>query len=157
MGQYPDGLRGPLIVHDPDSPYKDSYDEEVVLYLSDWYHTPMPDLIKQFMAVTNPTGAEPVPDTSLMNDTQNLTTMVQPDKTYLFRIINVGAFAAHYFWIEGHEMRIVEVDGVYTDEAKADQIYIAAAQRYSVLVTTKSDTKANFPYVASMDLVNLPR
>ena len=36
MGQYPDGLRGPLIVYDPADPYKGKYDEEVVLTVSDW-------------------------------------------------------------------------------------------------------------------------
>lgn len=37
MGQYPDGLRGPLIVHDPNDPYAGKYDEEIVLTVSDWY------------------------------------------------------------------------------------------------------------------------
>jgi iron transport multicopper oxidase len=36
MGQYPDGLRGPFIVHDPNDPYKGSYDEEHTLAVSDW-------------------------------------------------------------------------------------------------------------------------
>lgn len=58
-GQYPDGLRGPLIVHDPENPYADQFDEELVLTLSDWYHDEMPGLISSFLSVTNPTGAEP--------------------------------------------------------------------------------------------------
>lgn len=58
-GQYPDGLRGPLIVHDPENPYADLFDEELVLTLSDWYHEEMPVLTKQFLSVTNPSGAEP--------------------------------------------------------------------------------------------------
>ena len=58
-GQYPDGFRGPLIVHDPENPYADLYDEELVLTLSDWYHDQMPGLIAGFLSVTNPTGAEP--------------------------------------------------------------------------------------------------
>lgn len=36
MGQYPDGLRGSLIVHDPDDPFQDAYDEEYILTVSDW-------------------------------------------------------------------------------------------------------------------------
>jgi iron transport multicopper oxidase len=36
FGQYPDGLRGPLIVHDPMGPYEDEYDEEYILTISDW-------------------------------------------------------------------------------------------------------------------------
>ncbi|KAI9701198.1 MAG: hypothetical protein M1836_001867 [Candelina mexicana] len=150
-GQYPDGLRGALIVHDPDSPYKDQYDEEIVLTLSDWYHDQMPPLIARFMRYSNPTGAEPVPDAALMNDTQNLKVAVQPGKTYLFRIINMAAFAAQYFWFEGHSMRIVEVDGIYTEPAEADLIYITAAQRYSLLVTAKNDIGSNFAFVGSMD------
>ncbi|KAI9817548.1 MAG: hypothetical protein M1827_001160 [Pycnora praestabilis] len=150
-GQYPDGLRGPLIINDPDSPYNGQYDEELVLTLSDWYHAQMVPLIKQFISVTNPTGAEPVPDAALMNDTQNLSVAVQPGKTYLLRMVNMAAFAAQYFWIEGHTMRVVEVDGVYTEPAEADMIYLTAAQRYSVLVTTKNDTSSNFVFVGSMD------
>ncbi|KAL9130217.1 MAG: hypothetical protein Q9217_001562 [Psora testacea] len=150
-GQYPDGLRGALIINDPNTPYKGQYDEEIVLTLSDWYHDQIATLMKRFISVTNPTGAEPVPEAALMNDTQNLTTPVEPGKTYLFRIINMGAFAGQYLWFEGHTMRIVEVDGVYTEAAETDMIYLTAAQRYSVLIATKNDTLSNFAYVASMD------
>jgi iron transport multicopper oxidase len=150
-GQYPDGLRGPLIVHDPDNPFKDDYDQELVLTLSDWYHDLMPGLISSFLSVTNPTGAEPVPQSALMNDTQNLQIPVEPNKTYFIRIINMAAFAAQYFWIEGHSFEIVEVDGVYTDPMEADMIYMTAAQRYGILVTTKNSTDENFAIVGSMD------
>lgn len=154
-GQYPDGIRGPLIIHDPGNPYADDFDEELVLTLSDWYHDPIPNLLKSFISVTNPTGAEPVPDSALMNDTQNLQIKIQPGKTYMLRIVNMGAFAAQYFWIEGHKMRVIEVDGVYTKAAEADQLYITVAQRYSVLLTTKNDTSTNYAIVGSMDQVYL--
>ena len=144
-----------MIVHDPDSPYKGQYDEEIVLTVSDWYHDEIPKLMKSFISVTNPTGAEPVPDAALMNDTFNLTTPVEPGKTYMFRIINIGAFAGQYFWFEGHTMRIVEVDGIYTEAAEAELIYITPAQRYSVLVTTKNDTSTNYAFVGSMDEVSV--
>ncbi|RMZ75423.1 hypothetical protein DV738_g5496, partial [Chaetothyriales sp. CBS 135597] len=150
-GQYPDGLRGPLIIHDPDNPFADEIDEEIVLTLSDWYHDQMVPLIKKFMAVTNPTGAEPVPQSALMGETQNLTIPVEPGKTYFIRIINVAAFAAQYFWIEGHEMRVVEVDGIYHEPAVATQLYITASQRVGILLTTKDDASTNFAIVGSMD------
>ena len=154
LASYPDGLRGPLIINDPDSPYKGQYDEERVLTISDWYHDEMATLLKGFISVVNPTGAEPVPKAALFNDTQNLTTNVEPGKTYMFRIINIGGFAGQYLWFEGHTMQIVEVDGVYTKPAPADMIYLTAAQRYSVLITTKNDTSTNFAYSASMDQVS---
>ncbi|KAM0191378.1 hypothetical protein ACHAPC_002181 [Botrytis cinerea] len=150
-GQYPDGLRAPLIVTDPDFPYADEVDEEFVLSVSDWYHEEMQVWIPKFIGVANPTGAEPVPQAVLLNDTQNLTVSVQPGKTYLFRMVNIGAFAGQYIWFEGHNITIVEVDGVYTEKAEAEAIYIAAAQRYSFLLTTKNDSSTNFAFVTSMD------
>ncbi|KAM0815501.1 putative Cupredoxin [Seiridium cardinale] len=150
-GQYPDGLRGPLIIHDPDSPFLDRYDEEVVLTVSDWYHDLMTDLLPGFISKSNPTGAEPVPNNALFNETQNLTVSIQPGKTYLFRMINIGAFAGQYVWFEGHTMTIVEVDGIYTQPAEAEMIYLSAAQRCSFLVTAKNETSANYAFVGSMD------
>ncbi|KAK0634673.1 multicopper like protein [Bombardia bombarda] len=150
-GQYPDGLRGPLIIHDPENPFKGMYDEELVMTVSDWYHDQMPGLLDFFMSKANPTGAEPVPNSALLNETQNLKVSVEPGKTYLFRMVNMGAFAGQYIWFEGHNMTILEVDGVYTHPAEASMIYLSAAQRCSFLITTRNDTTENFPIVASMD------
>ena len=152
-GQYPDGLRGVFVVNDPENPFKGQYEEESTLTLSDWYHDSMQSLTSSFMSVENPTGAEPVPDAALMNDTQNATFEVEPRKTYLFHIVNIGGFAGQYFWIEGHEMRVIEIDGVWTEPAVADMLYVTVAQRYSVLVTARDDSSANFAIVGSMDQV----
>ncbi|CAG8857519.1 42863_t:CDS:2, partial [Gigaspora margarita] len=38
LAQYVDGIRGPLIINDPDDPYLGQYDYEYVLTLEDWYH-----------------------------------------------------------------------------------------------------------------------
>lgn len=150
-GQYPDGLRGPLIIEDPESPYNGQYDEEIILTFSDWYHQMPSKLLSWFISYANPTGAEPIPNSNLMNDTQNLQINLQPGKTYLFRMVNMAAFAAQFVWFEGHTMRIVEVDGVYTEPADAEMIYMTAAQRYSVLITAKNETTNNFAIQASMD------
>lgn len=111
----------------------------------------MPGLLAGFLSVANPSGAEPVPQSALVNETQNLTVKIEPGKTYLVRMINIGAFAAQYVWFEGHTMRIVEVDGIYTEPMDAELIYMTAAQRYSVLITAKNDTNSNFAFVGSMD------
>ncbi|KJX95791.1 iron transport multicopper oxidase fet3 like protein [Zymoseptoria brevis] len=149
--QYPDGLRGQFFVHDPENPYAGQYDEEISITISDWYHDQLPGLVDHFISFENPTGAEPVPNSALMNDTQNLTVPIEPGKTYFFRMTNVGAFASQYFWIEGHNMTIIQVDGVYTEPAEAEMIYLTASQRYGFLVTAKNDTGANFAMVNSMD------
>lgn len=151
MSQYPDGLRAPFVIHDPDFPFNDDYDEELVVSFSDWYHDQMQDLIPAFMAKGNPTGAEPVPQAALINDTQDLSVHVEPGKTYLLRLVNMGAFAGQYIWFEGHNVSVVEVDGVYTQPKETDMIYLSVAQRCSVLLKTKNHTDTNFPIVGSMD------
>ena len=113
----------------------------------------MPPLIAKFLSVTNPRGAEPVPNAVLMNDTQNLRIDIQPGKTYLFRVFNMAAFAAQYLWFEEHTMKIVEVDGVYTEPAEAEMIYLTAGQRYSFLLTAKATAGNNYAFVSSMDEV----
>lgn len=153
-GQYPDGLRAPLIIDDPDSPFKSMYDEEYVLSVSDWYHDQMATLIPRFINRRNPKGAEPVPNAALLNDTQGLQVPIQAGKTYLFHVVNMGAFAGQYIWFEEHNITIIEVDGIYTEPANAERIYLAAAQRCSFLLTAKNDTSSNFPFVSSMDTVS---
>lgn len=58
-----------------------------MLSFSDWYHDPMRKLLASFVSVTNPTGAEPVPVSALINDSQNVTVPVQPGKTYMIRMV----------------------------------------------------------------------
>jgi iron transport multicopper oxidase len=142
-----------MIFYSPDDPYDGKYDEEVVVTLTDWYHTQVSVLMQSFVSVFNPTGAEPIPDSALMNDTSTLNITATPGQTYLFRFINVGGFAGQYVWFEGHNMSIVEVDGVWTSPTQADLIYITPAQRYSVLVTMKNQSSTNFPFLSSMDTV----
>ncbi|KIX04681.1 uncharacterized protein Z518_05551 [Rhinocladiella mackenziei CBS 650.93] len=151
QSQYPDGLRAPLIIHDPDNPYAEQFDQELVLTVSDWYHQQMADLIPQYMKSGHMMSHEPVPDASLLNDTHDLQVGVVPGKTYLVRMVNMAAFAGQYFWIEGHTMTIVEIDGVYTRATEAEMIYLASGQRCSFLLTTKSQSSHNYPFVASMD------
>jgi iron transport multicopper oxidase len=150
-GQYIDGLRGAFIVHDPSAPFE--YDEEVYLTMSDWYHAEAPGLINYFESQENEDdgGSEPIPDTALLGDGQNTKIDVLPNKTYFFRLINIGSFVGMYLSMPGHTMTIVEVDGVYTKPYDVNQLYLTVAQRYSVLVKTKSDTSANFPILAALD------
>ncbi len=44
------------------------------------------------------------------------------------------------FWIDGHDMKLIEVDGTDTEESPIDLISVSAGQRYSVLITARNDT-----------------
>ncbi|KAJ9634398.1 ferroxidase fet3 [Knufia peltigerae] len=146
---YPDGYRQALIVHDRDAYFSSQYQEEFIITLTDWYHDLVEDI--RFLSLYNPTGAEPVPNSFLFNDTQNVSLSVKPSTTYLVHFLNVGAFVGQYIYIEDHNFTIVEIDGVYTEPTEADLLYISAAQRYTVLLTTKNSTDKNYPIVTVVD------
>ncbi len=150
-GQYPDGFRGPLIIHEDDHPYTDAYSEETVLTVSDWYHQETDVLQKHFMSIYNPTGAEPIPQNLLFNDSSNVTWNIKPDTTYLVHLINLGGFVSQYFWIQDHELTVVEVDGVYVKPNTTNMLYLTTGQRYAFLLTTKSSSDKNYNIVTHYD------
>lgn len=49
-------------------------------------------------------------------------------------------------------MKIVEVDGSYTEPFEASQIRVAPAQRYTVLLNAHSSSEANFAFLAALDI-----
>ncbi|KAI8954441.1 multicopper oxidase [Xylaria longipes] len=151
-GQIADGLRGPLIVHDPSPPFNTT-GGELIVTVADWYHTQAPYLIEYYQSAENAAngGPEPIPDTGLLNDGQNLPVSVQPGKTYLLRVINPGNFVGSYLKIDGHNLTVVEVDGVYTEPYTVDLLYLTVAQRYAVLLTTHDSSSQNFLIQAALD------
>ncbi|GMG39810.1 unnamed protein product [Ambrosiozyma monospora] len=117
--QFMDGLRGVLIIDPKDGKYPYDYDEEVVLTLSDWYHLGVDYIRPDFMNRFNPTGAEPIPQNLLWNETRNGTWNVKPNTTYLMRIISMSGFVGIYVYLEGHDFEIVAVDGVPTENLRS--------------------------------------
>ncbi len=112
----------------------------------------MPDLIPGFLSVTqNPSGAEPTPDSAILNDNATTSFAITPGKTYMVRIINVSALAAFLVTFDQHEMTIIEVDGVYTKAQTTNLISLKAGQRMSVLITAKPNANKNFAFVGAMD------
>ncbi|KAI5956462.1 hypothetical protein KGF54_000937 [Candida jiufengensis] len=148
--QYGDGLRGMVIIEREDEPYK--YDESIDLSVSDHYHLQTTKIIKSFLSRYNPTGAEPIPQNSLFNETKNVTIAVEPNKTYLLRIVNMGLFVSQYLYVEDHSFIVVEADGVTVEPYEVDSIYITVGQRYVVLLKTKDTAKKNYRFVNILDM-----
>jgi iron transport multicopper oxidase len=90
-----------------------------------------------------------------MNDQKSVKFDFVPGKRYLFRIINMSGFANHLIYFEGHNMTIVEMDGVATAFTNTSRIKIAASQRYNVIVTAlpagSAGAKKNYGIVSVMD------
>ncbi|KAJ6553014.1 laccase lcc5 [Mycena capillaripes] len=151
--QYCDGLRGPLVVYDPQDPYLGQYDvdddrsaggdpdsasETTVLTLADWYHT----LAKQ------ETGT-PAPDSTLIQGLGRTSTTltaplglltVQHGLRYRIRLVNIACSPNYVFQIDGHtNLTIIEADGITTEPYSVDQITIFAGQRYSFILNANQN------------------
>ncbi|KAG0241356.1 multicopper oxidase-domain-containing protein [Mortierella sp. GBAus27b] len=148
-GHYVDGLRAPLIIHNPTEAYK--YDAEYTFAVSDWYHKQHQEMLDWYLSIFNPSGAEPVPESGLINHQTDTKFEFVPGKTYRLRIINMSALAMFHIHIDGHDMEIIEIDGIDVERTKVSSFYVTAAQRYSILVTAKNTTNLNYIFHADMD------
>ncbi|CAE7185313.1 unnamed protein product [Rhizoctonia solani] len=161
--QYVDGLRGALVVYDPEDPHSALYDvddENTVIVLEDWYHTPAPQLETTMFSTDNVDLMTPVPDSGLINGrgryvngtrVDRTVINVQPNRRYRFRVINTSAITSFKFAIEGHRFTIIEADGIPHEPLVVDNFDIYAGQRYSIIVET-NQTVANYWVAAPMDV-----
>ncbi|KAJ1727898.1 ferroxidase fet3 [Coemansia biformis] len=157
--QTADGLRTPLIIHDPNEVYK--YDEEIVLPLEDWFHEPASVMIKQFRNPDPSIRFTPIVPYGLIDGTciNRHRINFSPGKTYRIRLLNIGASFDFHFSIEGHHVRLIEVDGVMVKERGMHGVGVAVGQRASILVTARNTTNWNYMFHADMftDLLQMPQ
>ena len=165
--QYTKGIRGPLIIRDPDNePYTHEYDEEKIVMLTDWFHADTSaEILDPFLASS--TGNEPIPNSGLINGkgrydcsltsrkcTPNApleTFDFVPGRRYRLRIINAASMATFNFSIDGHKLDVIEADGIDTQKTTVDFIRISVAQRYSVIVTANAPATSNYWMRADID------
>ncbi|KAI7896214.1 multicopper oxidase-domain-containing protein [Mucor mucedo] len=150
MGQYMDGLRTPFVVHAKNETYK--YDHDVTIPFQDWYHKQSEENLAIFLNEDNPTGAEPVPESGFIFNNVNDTLSFEAGKTYRLRLINMSGFSMFFFSIDGHDMDIIEVDGIDVARQTTKAVSLTAAQRVSVLVTAKNTTDVNYYMHADMNI-----
>ncbi|OCH85821.1 laccase 2 [Obba rivulosa] len=156
--QYCDGLRGPLVIYDPNDPYADSYDvddEGTIITLADWYHTAA-QLGPRFpmgadSTLINGIGRWNAPNGTTTGDLSVIT--VESGKRYRFRLVSISCDPNYNFTIDGHSMTIIEADGVPTEPLTVDSIQIFAAQRYSFILNA-TQAIDNYWVRANPDLGN---
>ncbi|KAF9461177.1 laccase 2 [Collybia nuda] len=139
--QYCDGLRGAFVVYDRLDPHRLKYqvdNEQTVITLSDWYHTPAPSA-----------GLVPTPHSTLINGkgryaggptTPLAVINVIKGLKYRFRLVSLSCDPNYVFSIDGHVMTIIEVDGVNVHPVTVDSIQIFAGQRYSFVLHANQPT-----------------
>ncbi|WWD18251.1 hypothetical protein CI109_102701 [Kwoniella shandongensis] len=174
-GQNTDGLRAPFVIFPQNGTGRAdnvTWDEEYIFTMADWYHKEYPDMIKDdFLTWTNPTGAEPVPDAAVMygaykngtyfHTNQDLSSGVgvsdsaslpfEAGKTYRLHFVNMGTLSMFWVHMDQHDMQIIEVDGIEVEPYPIDTLTVSVAQRYSVLVTAKNTTDANYALMFYQD------
>jgi len=63
----------------------------------------------------------------------------------------MAAFASTLIQFDSHTMRVIGVDGTYTQEQDADQIRVAPGQRYRILLDAQPTSGSNYAFLASLD------
>ncbi|CAM8992492.1 unnamed protein product [Rhodiola kirilowii] len=99
----------------------------------DWYKQNHTDL----KAILDNGNVLPFPDGLLINGRgpNGITFTIDQGKTYRFRISNVGLSTSINIRIQGHKMKLVEVEGTHTLQNTYTSIDVHLGQSYSVLVT----------------------
>ncbi|CAN1165685.1 L-ascorbate oxidase homolog [Linum perenne] len=120
---------------------------DFVLLAGDWYKTNHYILRRYLNAGRN----LPMPDGLLINGRgwNGNTFRVDPGRTYRFRISNVGLATSINFRIQGHRMKLVEVEGSHTVQNIYTSLDVHLGQSYSVLVTADQPAKDYYIVVST--------
>ncbi|KAJ7229763.1 Cupredoxin [Mycena haematopus] len=133
--QYCDGLRGALVIYDPEDPYRLEYDvddDSTVITLQDWYHAPIhtlglvPTLISTLINGLGRYDGGPASELAVISVTHGT--------RYRFRLVSVSCDPNFILTIDNHTFTIIEVDGVNHLPLPVDSIQIFAGQRYSFIL-----------------------
>jgi iron transport multicopper oxidase len=135
--QYCDGLRGALVIYDPEDPLAHMYDVDdasTVITLSDWYHVVAP-ILRDIIGTTA--------NSSLINGlgryaggpaSELAVITVEQGKRYRMRLVAMSCDPNFHFSIDGHNLTVIEADGQLTEPLMVDELRIFAGQRYSVVL-----------------------
>ncbi|KAH9959976.1 laccase [Russula dissimulans] len=137
QAQYCDGLRGPLVIYDPNDPHAHLYDvdnENTIITLADWYHyvsadaPPAPDFNSTLINGKGryPGGPRLLAPLAVVD--------VIPLRRYRLRVVSISCDPAYTFSIDSHQLTIIEVDGINVQPLVVDSLQIFAGQRYSVVL-----------------------
>nr|QPA20086.1 laccase 3 [Amylostereum areolatum] len=134
--QYCDGLRGAMIVYDPNDPHADLYDvddESTVITLADWYHymsSEAPRIPAFNTTLINGLGRDP----GTTANTSLAVINVVHGQRYRFRVIAMSCDPNFLFSVDRHQLTVIEADGSNVQPVVVDEMQILAGQRYSVVL-----------------------
>ncbi|AES94783.1 putative L-ascorbate oxidase [Medicago truncatula] len=112
-------------------------DGDFTLLIGDWYKASH-KVLRQSLDLGKSPG---FPDGLLINGQVHSTFTGNQGKTYMFRISNVGLSTSINFRIQGHTLKLVEVEGSHTLQNVYDSLDVHVGQSVSVLVTLNQPPK----------------
>lgn len=112
-------------------------DGDFTLLIGDWFKTNH----KTLRQTLDSGKSLPFPDGVLINGQGHTTFSGDQGKTYMFRISNVGLSTSFNFRIQGHAMKLVEVEGSHTIQNIYDSLDVHVGQSVSVLITLNQPPK----------------
>lgn len=126
--------------------------EEHAILLGDWYnkgHKTLKRILDSGRSIGKPDGIQINGKSSKVGDVaaEPLVAM-DAGKTYRLRVCNVGMRLTVNFRIQGHSMKLVEMEGSHTVQNVYDSLDIHVGQCMSVLVTA-DQTPKDYYFVAS--------
>ncbi|KAG5098083.1 hypothetical protein JHK82_047937 [Glycine max] len=120
-------------------------DGEFTLLIGDWYKTNH----KVLRRLLDAGRSLPYPDALLINGQKDAAVFTgEAGKTYKFRVSNVGMSTSFNFRIQGHVLKIIEVEGSHTIQESYDSLDVHVGQSVTVLVTL-SGSISDYIIVAS--------
>ena len=131
-------------------PYADPEDDYTVL-IGDWYtksHSTLRKLLDTGRSLGRPGGVLINGKSSNGKGKDKPLFTMKPGKTYKYRICNVGLKASLNFRIQGHTMKLVEMEGSHTVQNTYESLDVHVGQCFSVLVTANQKPR-NYYIVAS--------
>ena len=127
-------------------PYADPADDYTVL-IGDWYtksHTVLKNFLDSGRSLGRPDGILINGKTAKDDGKDKPLFTMEPGKTYKYRICNVGLKNSLNFRIQGHKMKLVEMEGSHTVQNVYDSLDVHIGQCFAVLVTANQAPKDYF-------------
>ena len=136
---------GPLIIHDRRNSWNgiSEISSEPLLFSDLWFS---PDRLTQERdLLASPFVWQGEPTYLLINGKRDFVLTVQPDTTYLLRLIGATTLSTVVFGIDQHPMTVVEVDGtMIIPKENVTSIELSSGQRYAVTIQAKTQSSGIF-------------
>ncbi|KAG6605821.1 L-ascorbate oxidase-like protein, partial [Cucurbita argyrosperma subsp. sororia] len=124
-------------------PYADPEDDYTVL-IGDWYtksHTALKQLLDSGRTLARPDGILINGKNAKGDGSDEPLFTMKPEKTYKYRICNVGLRTSLNFRIQNHPMKLVEMEGSHVVQNDYQSLDVHVGQCFSVLVTANQEPR----------------